>query len=319
MKVLCILLALVLDRVLGEPRRAHPLVGFGVLARATERAARQTLMAPTERRLRSADGVIRAIPGLVAGTVAWSILVLVPTAVLALVQARLPDVAQWLLAAIVLYFCVGYRSLEEHCLAVVQPLAHGDLADARRALSMIVSRDTRVLDAEGLSRGTLESLLENGSDAVVAPVFWFAVAGAPGALGYRLANTLDAMWGYRNKTYRHFGWCAAKADDLLNLVPARLCALAYAFAGNTKEALACWSSQAAAHDSPNAGPVMAAGAGALGVRLGGPARYEGVERWRPILGSGSSAQPSDVARALRLLRTALAGLLLLCLAVEVVW
>lgn len=128
------------------------------------------------------------------------------------------------------------------------------------------------------------------------------LGGAPGAVFYRLANTLDAMWGYRNTRYRHFGWAAARLDDCLNYVPARLTALTYALLGDRRLALACWRSQAPAWDSPNAGPVMAAGAGALNLTLGGPARYRGEWHERPPLGGGAAPGAGDIERALALVR-----------------
>ena len=130
--------------------------------------------------------------------------------------------------------------------------------------------------------------------------FWFALAGAPGVVAYRLVNTLDAMWGYRNQRYRDFGWAAARLDDLLNLVPARLTALSYALLGRGRDALHCWRHQARRWNGRNAGVVMAAGAGALGVRIGGPSRYGGQLRERPWLGTARAPGAGDILAALRL-------------------
>jgi adenosylcobinamide-phosphate synthase len=143
-------------------------------------------------------------------------------------------------------------------------------------------------------------LLENGNDAVFGTLFWFIVAGAPGAVLFRLANTLDAMWGYRTPRFLAFGCVAARIDDVLNWIPARLTALSYALLGNTRLAWRCWRSQAPAWSSPNAGPVMSAGAGALGLALGGAACYDGVVEDRPPLGTGRVATASDIGRAWRL-------------------
>lgn len=272
----------VLDRLLGEPARWHPLVGFGRLAGAAERRLR-----------RGAPG--HALGNRLRGLAAWGLLVLPAVALAAWLAHPLLD-------ALLLWFALGARSLAEHARAVAAPLAAGRIADARALLARIVSRDTAELDGEGVAKATVESVLENGSDAVFATLFWFLVGGGAGALLHRLANTLDAMWGYRSPRHLHFGWAAARLDDALNYVPARLVALTYALLGDTRAAWRCWRTQAPAWDSPNAGPVMAAGAGALGLRLGGPARYESEWHERPALGCGAAPGPRDVERALRLVR-----------------
>lgn len=283
-------LALILDALCGEPRRWHPLVGFGLLVDRIE-----------SRLYRHSDSP-RQQQG--AGLLGWLVLALLPALALGWLTGLLAALPGWLLAAVqvlVLSFTLGNRSLAEHARAVAAPLLAGDLAEGRRQLALIVSRDTASLDEAGATRAAVESVLENGSDAVLAPLFWFAVAGAPGALLYRLANTLDARWGYRNDRYLHFGRAAARLDDALNWIPARLCALSYGLVGNLASALYCWRHQAPLAASPNAGPVMAAGAGALRIRLGGPASYHGRDEWRPDLGSGRDPEPRDIHRALHLL------------------
>lgn len=275
------LLGLLFDRLLGEPRRFHPLVGFGRYAAGVERLL---------RRLGGGRG---------AGLLAWSVAVL-PWVALA---GSLRQLDAWLGVALdvgLLYFAVGARSLAEHARAVASPLVAGDLAAARQRLSWIVSRDTASLDESGVARATVESVLENGNDAIFGALFWFALLGGPGALMFRLANTLDAMWGYRSARYLHFGWAAARIDDVLNFIPARLTALTYALLGHTASALRCWRTQAPAWDSPNAGPVMAAGAGALALSLGGPATYHGRIELRPLLGAGAPAGAADIDKALAL-------------------
>ncbi|WP_028240830.1 adenosylcobinamide-phosphate synthase CbiB [Stutzerimonas azotifigens] len=279
---LAVAAALLLDLLFGEPRRAHPLVAFGSLADRIE------------RRLNGADG--RGWRS--HGVTAWCLAVL-PPVLAAWLLSLLPGVG-WLVEVALLYLALGLRSLGDHVLPIVQALREGDLAQARRWVGRIVSRDTAALDEAGVARAATESVLENGSDAVFAALFWFAVAGAPGVVLYRLSNTLDAMWGYRIERYERFGWAAARIDDLLNLIPARLAALTYALLGRTRTALRCWARQARAWDSPNAGPVMAAGAGALGVSLGGPAIYHGVAHLRPALGEGPAPDARDIERALDL-------------------
>ena len=286
---ICMLLAVLLDWRLGEPRRWHPLVGFGQLASWLE----SRLYGPSR----------------VRGGLAW-LLAVVPWVVLAWILAQTPlfgtAFSIW-----ALYFALGHKSLHDHLQPVAQAMQEGDEVTARALVARVVSRDSAALD---IAPAACETALENGNDGVFGALFWFAVAGAPGAILYRLANTLDAMWGYRNARYQSFGWMAARMDDALNWVPARLTALTYALLGNTRLALQSWHHQAPLWDSPNAGPVMAAGAGALDLALGGPACYQGEWHERPQLGAGARAQARDIGRALRLVRHGVAVWLVVTLA-----
>lgn len=291
---LSLLAGVVLDVALGEPRRHHPLVLFGRLAERIE------------ARLNAHGGGWRS-----HGVTAWCLAVL-PLVGLTWLLVQLPLLGG-LLEILALYAALGLRSLHEHALPVLDALRRGDLQAARDGVAMVVSRDTSALDENGVARAATESVLENSSDAVFAALFWFAVAGAPGVVLYRLANTLDAMWGYRTPRFERFGWAAARIDDVLNHVPARLTALTWALLGQTRRALACWRRQAPQWDSPNAGPVMAAGAGAIGVELGGAAVYHGALHPRPILGEGPPADAGSIAAALRLLRRGVALWLVLIL------
>ena len=281
-----------LDALFGEPKRWHPLVGFGRLADAIE------------TRLNRVNGGTR-----LNGVLGWCLAVL-PLTLLAWALGRLPYLG-WLIEALLLYLAIGLRSLDEHAQPVADALERGDLDEARRRVGYIVSREPSALDENGVALAATESVLENGSDAVFAALFWFAVAGAPGVVLYRLSNTLDAMWGYRNARFERFGWAAARLDDVLNYLPARLVALTYALLGETRRALRCWRLQGPQWSSPNAGPVMAAGAGALGVVLGGPSIYHGEMRYRPPLGEGGVARGEDIRRAMRLVRRGVAAWLLL--------
>jgi adenosylcobinamide-phosphate synthase len=294
--VLSALAGVALDAVFGEPKRWHPLVAFGRLAERIERRC-------------NAGGRGWRSHGLSA----WCLAVLPPTllvGVLAQVSAF-----GWAVEILALYAALGLKSLGEHAQPVAQALRLGDLPLARTRVGYMVSRNTSALDATGVARAGTESVLENGSDAVFAALFWFLVAGAPGVVLYRLSNTLDAMWGYRNPRFERFGWAAAKIDDGLNYLPARLVALTYALLGQTALALRCWWQQAPLWDSPNAGPVMAAGAGALGVSLGGAAEYHGELHQRPALGEGPPPKARDIERALNMVY---AGVLL-WLALLLLW
>lgn len=299
MSAVIALVAVCLDTLLGEPRRAHPLVAFGRYARMIERQLQAPQENDTSQRLRGVLAIALALAP-------WLLLTAAATA--------LPHL-ELLIGAVVLYLALGHRSLREHARRVQIALQQQDLTAARLALGRMVSRDTAEMNAGQIAAATIESVLENGNDAVFGALFWFAVAGAPGTVGYRLANTLDAMWGYRNSRYRHFGWAAARLDDALNFIPARLTALSYALLGQTARALRCWHRQAPAWDSPNAGPVMAAGAGSLGLQLGGGACYHGVWKQRPALGDGDAPVGADIGRALaRVQQTLLLWLALMLMA-----
>jgi len=282
---LAVLAAVLLDAWLGEPRRFHPLVAFGRLVGFIE--------AKLYRNRRS------------AGVAAWCLAVL-PVVLLAwLLDAWLRQQAWWLwlvLQVMVLYLAIGLRSLADHALPVIRALEAGDILGARTAVGRMVSRDAVLLDDAQVAAAATESVLENGNDAVFGALFWFALLGVPGVLLYRLANTLDAMWGYRTERYERYGWAAARIDDALNFLPARLTAMSYLLLGNAARGWRCWRTQAPQWDSPNAGPVMAAGAGALGVSLGGAAPYNGVWEARPHLGEGDAPDARSIVRALQLVR-----------------
>jgi adenosylcobinamide-phosphate synthase len=287
-----------LDALLGEPKRAHPLVAFGRFADRIE------------QRFNSAGRGWRS-----HGVTAWFIAV-IPLTLLATALSWLPYIG-WLVDIAALYCALGLRSLGEHVEPVAQALRAENLDQARRRVSYLVSRKTAELDATEVARAATESVLENGSDAVFAALFWFVVAGVPGVVLYRLSNTLDAMWGYRNERFQRFGWAAAKIDDVLNYIPARLVALTYALLGNTRLALRCWRYQAPLWDSPNAGPVMAAGAGALSVELGGAAVYHGELHQRPQLGEGAAADADSIDRGWQLVQRGVwLWLLVVCVGAE---
>ncbi|MBH1975383.1 MAG: cobalamin biosynthesis protein CobD [Rhodocyclales bacterium] len=313
---LALIAGVVLDRVFGEPHRFHPLVGFGYLANAMESWLRRGEPGhPVFNRLRGLLAWLLLIVPCVALSIGLCLLVCHGLMALfdsfALNGGPLSALAgkvlggwrsewAWIADAVLLYFALGTRSLVQHGERVAHDLAANDLHAARQHVGWMVSRDTSQLDEQGVSRAAVESILENGNDAVFGTLFWFCVAGGPGAVMFRLANTLDAMWGYKDTRRIYFGWAAARIDDVLNFIPARLTALTYALLGKTRSALKCWLTQAAAWESPNAGPVIAAGAGAIGVTLGGVAMYHGQSETRPKVGAGNTARPADIERAIAL-------------------
>ncbi|GAA0424130.1 adenosylcobinamide-phosphate synthase CbiB [Cocleimonas flava] len=278
-------LALLLDFLLGEPSRFHPLIGFGHLANWLEQKLNRK----------------NAGSQLLWGILAWGLAVIPLVLITAFISNSLDLIFQILFAAIYGWLAIGWKSLLQHGQAVFDALSQNDLAQARIKTSYIVSRDTSESDETALSKASIESLLENGSDAIFAPLFWLVILGAPGVILYRLSNTLDAMWGYHNERFEYFGKFTARIDDVMNYIPARLCALLYSICGDTKQALHAWKTQASSWYSPNAGVVMATGAGALNISLGGSAIYHGHYKERPTLGTATEPSFTDIQRAMSLI------------------
>jgi len=301
MILVSVLAGLLLDHKLGEPSRWHPLVGFGRFSHWLERHFNPNVNP------KGCEVAGQPVRNVLKGTLAWCCAVL-PFAFLAYeLSCFLADVSpvlSWLVDVLLLYFALGLKSLKEHVRDIYRVLVRQDLDGARGALARIVSRDTELMSDTEVRKAAIESSLENGADAVFAPIFWFLVAGGVGVLIYRLANTLDAMWGYRNLRFEYFGKFAARVDDVLNFVPARLTALAYLLSGQ----VFAWrtaTTQAKGCASINAGLVMASGAISLDVSLGGAAKYDGVMQTKPTLGSERAPSNVDVLRSLRLLDHAL--------------
>jgi adenosylcobinamide-phosphate synthase len=282
-------LGAVADLLLADPRRGHPVAGFGRAAAALERALWRDSRAAGAGYAVACVGTAAAL-----GTAAARL-----TADRPLVRTAVTAAATWTV--------LGGTSLGRAATTMEQHLADGDLPAARAHLASLAGRDPSALGEAELVRATVESVAENTSDAAVAPLFWGAVAGVPGLLAHRAANTLDAMVGYRSARYLRFGWAAARLDDVLNWVPARVTAAltvltAPLVGGSATGAWRSWHRDGGAHPSPNAGRCEAALAGALGLRLGGRNVYgERVEE-RPSLGDGRSPARSDVPRAVRLSR-----------------
>lgn len=277
------------DAALGDPKRGHPVAAFGTLAQATEKVLHQD---------KRAAGI--AYSGLLVGGV-------LATGAVAERWCRRSPVAQAVLTAVTTWAVLGGTSLADEGTAMARALDAGEIDAARGRLGNLCGRQAEHLDAQGLARASVESVAENTSDAVVAPLFWGALCGLPGLIGYRAINTLDAMVGHKSPRYRNFGWAAAKLDDLANLAPSR-CAAVIAAAcapvvgGSSSGAWRTWRRDAAAHPSPNAGQIEAAFAGALQIRLGGRTVYGQVVEQRPMLGEGRTADAGDVTRSVELSR-----------------
>ncbi|MEV4265462.1 cobalamin biosynthesis protein [Kribbella sp. NPDC049584] len=284
-RALGILLGFAADRLFGDPRRFHPVAGFGQTA------------ARLERRLYADSKQVG---------VAHTAVLVGATTVLGLAVERLTrehPILHTAATAAATWTVLGARSLEREAEAMAALLEDKDIPAARDRLSHLCARDATDLEADELARATVESIAENTSDACVAPLLWGGVLGIPGLLGYRAVNTLDAMVGYRSPKYQNFGWASARLDDVLNLVPARVCAvLTGLVAGRPCEARAVWKRDAAKHPSPNAGPVEASFAGALGLTLGGTNDYGSYQEDRGTLGDGPAPTVADVRRTASLAR-----------------
>jgi adenosylcobinamide-phosphate synthase len=274
------------DALFGDPRRGHPVAAFGRAAVAVERLL-----------LRDHRGWGALYTAVCAGGAAGS-------AALAARCVRDRRIASFTLTAAATWAVVGGTSLGREARAIGRALAEGDIERARERLPHLCGRDPQSLDSHQIARAVVESVAENTSDAVVGALVWGALAGVPGLVGFRAVNTLDAMVGHTSPRYRRFGWASARLDDVAGWPGARLTtALAVAAGGRPGAALRAVRHDAARHPSPNAGPVEASFAGALGVRLGGTLAYGGRVEHRPVLnGAGRPVEVADIERAVRLSR-----------------
>ncbi|MFE4591354.1 cobalamin biosynthesis protein [Streptomyces laurentii] len=279
-------LGLAADLLVGDPRRGHPVAAFGRAAGAVER-----------RLHRDHRGRGALYTALCAGSA-------VALGAAATRAVRGSATASAALTAASVWAVVGGTTLGREARAIGGALEAGDLDVARERLPHLVGRDPQALDGPAMARAVVESVAENTSDAVVGALFWGAVAGVPGLLGFRAVNTLDAMVGHKSPRHRRFGWASARLDDVAGWPGARLTAVLAAVAGDDpRGAVRAWRADAAKHPSPNAGPVEAAFAGALGVRLGGTLSYGGRIEHRPVLNArGRAVEVADIDRAVRLSR-----------------
>ncbi|WP_323797648.1 adenosylcobinamide-phosphate synthase CbiB [Nisaea sp.] len=306
--ILC--LALVFDAVIGDPpalwnRLPHPVVLFGNLIGWGETRWNRPGAGDAARR---------------RGGVFLTVLLLAAAALAGWLLHRLVSFVSygWLLEAAIASVFLAQKSLHDHVAAVARAFETDGLPGARRAVSMIVGRDPEQLDEGGVSRAAIETAAENFSDGVVAPAFWYLLAGLPGLLAYKALNTADSMIGHKNDRYREFGWASARLDDLANLIPARLSAVliwAAAFVvpgADARSSVRATLRDARLHRSPNAGWPEAAMAGALGLRLAGPRVYGGKIVEDAWMGAGGGdAGMGDIRRALTLFRLACGALILL--------
>jgi adenosylcobinamide-phosphate synthase len=296
-----VLASLVIEAAVGYPaalhaRLPHPVVWAGNAITALERRWNREQDAFATRRLLGCVVVLLLIGvAVLAGLgLQWATSAVVD----AVAGPAWTHVAGSLAIALIGTTGLAQRSLLDHVNNVLSSLRAGDMEAARKRVSLIVGRDTRQLDATGVSAAALESLAESFNDGIVAPAFWFLVAGLPGLFAYKVLNTADSLIGHKEERWRAFGWAAARADDVANLVPARIAGALLVFAG--MGGMGVMFSDASKHASPNAGWPEAAMAGALGIRLGGPATYDGVLHQRPVFGTGPKPGVEDLARGSRL-------------------
>jgi adenosylcobinamide-phosphate synthase len=307
-----LLLGAALDAVFADPRRGHPVAAFGAAASRAEAA----LWADSRGRGMTMVAVCLA-PVTAAGLAGQ----LGPVRLASGRWANGPlargrPAASVAVTALATWAVLGGTSLAREAQAIGRLLDDGDLAAARRRLPALCGRDPDQLDAAGVARAVVESVAENTSDAVVAPLLWGAVLGLPGLLGYRAVNTLDAMIGHHSPRYERFGWAAARLDDAANLIPARVtgllaAGLAPAIGGSPRHALRMLRRDGGKHPSPNAGRCEAAFAGSLSVQLGGQNVYHGRPSARGLLGDGGPPDAAGIARAVRLSRLVSAAAVLL--------
>lgn len=292
--------AMAVDALTGWPswlfaRIGHPVTWLGRLIGAIDAGWNREPDPPALRRAAGVAGALVVIA--LSVVIGWALQSLLPAG---WIQIMIVGVLAWPLVAL--------RSLHDHVAAVANPLQAGDIAAARDAVSRIVGRDPTTLDEAGIARAAIESLAENASDGIVAPVFWGALFGLPGILGYKAVNTLDSMIGHRSERHETFGWAAARIDDVANFIPARLTGFLFVLlAPRRSEALSCMMRDARRHRSPNAGSPEAAMAGALRVRLSGPRIYHGSATDEPWLNEGARDPfAADIGEGLTVYRRAMA-------------
>ena len=290
--------ALLLDHILGEPKKFHQLVGFGNIANQVEK----WLNKPTNQ------SALFSKENAILGLLAWCLVIIPFCYSFYVLLAVLPTSVQIIVEALLLYLALGLNSLHLHAMQVFKPLNQGDLNTARHYTGYLVSRETKDLTPEEMSRATVESMLENGHDAVLASIVYYLIGGIPLVILHRLANTLDAMWGYKNTRFNSFGFFAARADDILGFISGKICTLLYALQQPFLPALKNAYHQGNQYKSHNGGWVMAAGATVMKKSLGGTALYHGEKVTSPTLGlplsENSSITIEDIPRSITVVQRA---------------
>lgn len=275
---LIIFLALLLDLIIGDPHwLPHPVVAIGSLIGRLDRGLRREWLNE-----RLAGVLLLLLVVISSAGVTW---------ILLQTLTSLLPLAGWIAAILVSSACLAARSLHKESARVASALLAGDLPTARRSLNLIVGRDTDQLEEPEIWRAVVETVAENTSDGIIAPLFWLTIGGPVAAMAYKAVSTLDSMVGYRNRRYLQLGWASARMDDLLNYIPARLSALLLIMAAplagcSASGAVRITLQDRLKHPSPNSGHPEAAAAGALGVRLGGAATYGGISSWKEYIGDG---------------------------------
>ncbi len=291
---LVIILALIVDSIFGEAKRFHYLVGFGNIASVIEAKLNKG----------KTPALSFSISNALRGAIAWSLMVLPLPLLYFFFLNDLLWYWQVALDAIVLYLAIGLNSLRQHAMQVYQPLKKGDLAAARHFTGYLVSRETASLTPQQMSRATVESMLENGHDSVIASLIYYLIGGAPLVILHRFANTLDAMWGYKNPRFNSFGYASARLDDILGFITGKVSTVLYAIQGRLMTSLRNAYKQGNRYKSHNGGWVMSAGATVMGITLGGSASYHGKEMTSVTLGEGRAVEVEDIPRSITLVRKA---------------
>ena len=294
---LIVAIAVFFDRLLGKPTLYNPLRGFVKIATFIQQSwhGQEESIAKKGSQPNQIMSLIVKIKGLLA-----VLFLVLPFIVLTLFLDSISPF-NFIGDVLVVYLTIGANSLKQQALDVQNSLAENNMAQAQKRLEPLVSQDTASMGAQSILVACVEAVLKNGNDAILAPIFWFLLLGAPGAVLYKLINTLAMLWNYQNDRYRNFGLAANRFNEVLSFFPACLTALSYLLLGDMKSGWQCLLKQGRAWPSANSGPVIAAGAGALHITISGDIYYAGQTKKRLILGIGQQPQLSDIARTCSLI------------------